>query len=465
MTKTYIITAAQNATPVHRGFFGALQQFVRHNDAELIVVPFRYRNPTAPKSWVAEGHDWWADEVLPFLAARVRRAQDTTTHEPKRRQLCPGLAIFADISIQPTASNPLSGFEVFAGHNSGIFGHTQRALQVVPTATRTPRIMFTTSACTVPNYSDTKAGKKGRAHHVIGALVVEVDADGTWFARHVSADAKGTFTDLDTQYSEEGAYEAPPALTLTLGDYHAGREEEAVLAATERLCKAVRPKYVVLHDVLDFRVRNHHQNGDPRAKYGGRYFLVEHEVEHAVQALRRVKAWGDHQVVVVRSNHDEAFERWMREHSDDRDTINAPYYHAMWARAFDYRDRNNAWPNLFELEARRLGIKKRDVRFLKRNESFCVKGVEHAFHGDHGPNGARGSTRNLARLGAKVTKAHDHTACIMYGVYSVGVTAGLDHGYNNLPSTWVHAQCVEHADGKRQLIVISRGRYRGGDVQ
>jgi hypothetical protein len=89
-------------------------------------------------------------------------------------------------------------------------------------------------------------------------------------------------------------------------------------------------------------------------------------------------------------------------------------------------------------------------------------GVEHGFHGDLGPNGARGTTLNLSRLGAKVTKAHDHTAAVLDGVYSVGVTGKLDQGYNHLPSTWIHAQVVLGADGKRQVVVIVDGRYKGG---
>ena len=63
----------------------------------------------------------------------------------------------------------------------------------------------------------------------------------------------------------------------------------------------------------------------------------------------------------------------------------------------------------------------------------------------------------------KVTKGHDHTPCIMDGVYSAGVTAQLDHGYNLLPSTWMNAHVVQYADGKRCIIIIMNGRYSGED--
>ena len=457
--KKYIITAAQNDTAVHEDFFASMQTFCKAEHAELIVVPYRYRNPTAPGE--GEG-DAWADEVVPYLAARIRRAKDVTTTEPRVRKLAKDLTVFADISVRPTAGDPLSGFDGYAGKSSGIFGHAKRALKVIATGTRTPRVMYTTSSCTLPNYSDTKEGKKARFHHVIGALVVEVDKDGTWFARHVSADRKGAFIDLDTKYTPEGSEPAPAALTLTLGDYHCGQEDEAVLEATRRLAGALSPRYTVLHDFLDFRVRNHHEARKLRSKFSRADQRVEDEVKFAAETLRNFhEDFG--KLVVVRSNHDEAFERWMDEHEDRLDPVNAPYYHKMWERQFTYKTKHGKFPNLFEMECRRLGVPKR-VRFLGRNDSFCVGDVEHAFHGDKGINMPKGgSTRAYARLGVKVTKGHDHTPGIVDGVYSVGITARLDQGYNTLPSTWMNAHVILHADGKRQIVIIRNGKYRAGD--
>ena len=45
--KRYLVTAAQNATPLHDGFWKALQIATTHYEAELLVIPLRYRNPTS----------------------------------------------------------------------------------------------------------------------------------------------------------------------------------------------------------------------------------------------------------------------------------------------------------------------------------------------------------------------------------------------------------------------------------
>ena len=45
--KRYVITSAQNATPVHIRFFNSLLTYCSHNSARLIVIPYRYKNPTS----------------------------------------------------------------------------------------------------------------------------------------------------------------------------------------------------------------------------------------------------------------------------------------------------------------------------------------------------------------------------------------------------------------------------------
>ncbi len=451
MSRTYIITWAQNGTAVDKGFWSCLQTFRTTRKATLVVIPGRYKNPTSRWEAARLGEERWSAEVAPYLK-----------HD--RGVLCPNLRCYADIKVQPTASTPLSGFEVFLGKSSGIFGHPKRQLAVVPTSTRHPRIMVTTGACTVKNYSDSKAGKKGSAHHVIGAVVVEVEDDGTYFIRHVTKGrGDGSFIDLDTRYTPTGAEQAPPAESLTLGDWHSGRVRGPALAATRGLFECLRPKHLVLHDFLDFRSRNHHERS-MRAAYENRDKQVATEVAHACTELEGLTRWGrgEHRVHVVRSNHDEAFERWLEEAQPRVDPVNAPYYHAVWARVYAEYNRTGSYPDVFELEYRgRGGVVKRggDVHFLKRNESLKIAGVEHGFHSDKGPNGARGSLRAFSKLGCKVNIGHGHTPGWLDGAVMAGVM-DVDHGYNGLPSSWLVAHIATHADGKRQVVICIRDRFR-----
>lgn len=448
---TYLVTWACNDTPVHKGFLAALRNF----PGELVVIKGQYKNPTSKFDAFVEGQENWAPELAPYLL-------------DKGLQLCPNLKVYGDIRVQPTAARPLSGFEVFCGSNSGVFGHPKRALEVVPTATRSPRILATTGSITLPNYSESKAGKKGQAHHVIGALVVEIEASGIYHLRHVSAEASGAFIDLDKRYTPDGVEDAPEAMTLTLGDIHSGMEDGPVLAATAELAELVKPRYLFVHDLLDFRTRNHHDRGSLRkafAKAAQGMRLVESEVENAASCLRMLSRLA-REVRVVRSNHDEAFDRWLEEATDTikMDPENAPYFFRVWARMFDHMQEHGEFPQAFELEAKRLGVPA-NVKFLKRDESCKIKGVEHAFHGDKGINGSRGTPHAYARLGVKTTTGHTHTPTIRDGNFTAGVTARLDQGYNLLPSTWLNAHVIQYANGKRALVVIIQGRFRAPVAQ
>ena len=92
--------------------------------------------------------------------------------------------------------------------------------------------------------------------------------------------------------------------------------------------------------------------------------------------------------------------------------------------------------------------------------SFILGGVELALHGDKGSNGARGSTRNLRRIGVKVIKAHDHTGAIDEGAYGAGTSSILDPEYIGPVSSWTQNHVLLQWDGKRQLVFIIKGRYR-----
>jgi hypothetical protein len=102
----------------------------------------------------------------------------------------------------------------------------------------------------------------------------------------------------------------------------------------------------------------------------------------------------------------------------------------------------------------------RKARFLERDESFQVVGIELGMHGDRGPNGARGSIRNLARIGVKSIIGHTHSPGINEGCYQVGTSTRLKLEYNSGPSGWLNTHCVIYANGKRSLITVINGEWR-----
>lgn len=452
--KRYLVTAAQNATPAHEGFLAALQVAAKHLDAELIVIPLRYKNPTSRWTASQQNAEAWAEEVQPYLYNQ-------------RKKLCPNLMLLGDVKTQPTASSPLTGFEGLTKGESAIIGHTKLQLEVVPVpAGKFPKIMTTTGAVTVPNYTDSKAGKLGEFHHRLGAVMVEVEGK-RFYLRQISADRSGTFTDLDKVYSAEGVSDAPPAIGLVMGDTHVRFIDPKVKAATfgkGGIVDMLNPETLVWHDVLDGYSANPHHAGNPfiaLAKQQSGLSNVRREVEETVKFLDRHTQGRDS--VVVSSNHDNFLARWV---------MSADWKHAGHENASFYLETAMAMASSVHMDARGAAYvdpfkhwvsrlsKNPHVRCLDTDESFALAGIECGMHGDRGPNGARGSIRNMRRLGSRVVIGHAHTPGINEGAYQTGTSTPLRLEYTQGPSSWLNAHVVIYASGKRSLLFIIDGEWR-----
>lgn len=454
--EAYVFTWAQNNTDVHLPTLKALQRFCRENKAQLVVVPGRYG--MGDHSLDKE----WAPELHPYICAG-------------RGTVGKHLLYCGDIDIAATAVNPLSGFEVFAGRYSTVFGHPKVQLQSVASETRMPRLLMTTGAVTVPNYTATKAGSKARPHHVQGGLYVE--RDGALFhSRHLTVDRDGAIYDLNRRYSAKRSARVRRCEALVLGDLHVDQLEHVTRSKVlPDLLKTLRPKRLVLHDVLDFDVRNHHRRGDlgdrirranPAGANNYHTDLVSAEVERAAYCVKELSLMVE-ETYIVRSNHDEAFDRWLNECNPHRDPINAPFYFQTWAAKSEAilnheTDFNpfEFWYNVYMARAKAHYKKPSTVVFVPRNEPLVVCGVALGFHGDKGINGSRGSLYQYARLGTRSIIGHSHTPGIRDGAMQVGVAASLDQGYNTTPSSWLNSHAVLYSNGKRALINVVDGRWR-----
>jgi hypothetical protein len=446
-SKTFVITAAVNATKAHAGFMKTLQLYCALRGAQLIVIPMRYRNPTSRNE---DGTDeWWDDRLVPYL-----------THE--RTRIAKSLVVLADIKIQPTAISPLQGWLTVSGTDSAILGHTKIALKSVASKMGSPaKLVMTTGACTVENYSDTNAGAKGQFHHTLGACVVEVSGDHA-HTRQICPLKDGSFIDLATKYTAKGVEPAPRAEALTMGDIHAEVAERRVLKATAELATMLKPKTIVAHDVLNFGSASHH------SKYFEKFerqmrgtSSVLKELQATAKVLDEISGLAD-QVVMVNSNHHDHFKQWLEKAEHANDLENALVYHetktVMLQAIHDggYIDPFQHWMGKL--------MRQGNLRWLKPAESFSRFGIEYSFHGHKGPNGARGSTKGFANIGAKVVKGHSHGAEIVDGARSVGTTSKMNMGYNaDSPSGWTWTHDITYANGKQTLIHCIGGSFFRND--
>ncbi len=455
--KKYLITAAQNGTPVDAKFFDVLLKAAKIMRAELVVIPLRYKNPTSAWTASQQNAEWWAKEVEPYLFN-------------VRKKLCANLVLCADVKVQPTAARPLSGFESLTGAESCIIGHPKMQFVSVPVPQgRYPKILSTTGACTQKNYTDSKAGKIGAFHHFLGAVIVEVEGK-KFHLRQINADRKdGSFIDLEWRYTQSGCEKAPPALGLVLGDSHARVTDPKVDRATfgaGGIVETLKPKELVFHDVIDCETVNPHEAGNPflaAAKQRAIRSDVAAEIAHCVRYINsRAQGRG---AVIVDSNHPDFLARWILKNDwKFLGARNGEFYlktALAMLRSAENTPNGGKYADPFAYWAKMMGARG-DISFLGPNDSHLIGGIECGLHGHRGPNGVRGTMHNLARLGVRVITGHSHAPGIEEGHYKVGTSTPLRLAYNLGPSSWLNTHCGIYANGKRSLITIIDGKWRAG---
>lgn len=457
--KTLLIVAAQNATPVHKDWWRVINVIADERGAEIVVLPIRYKNPTSSWTGSQKNAEHWVEEVRPYLCS-------------ERVTLNENLMLLGDIKIQPTAADPLTGFESVSRASSAVVAHTKIQTRTIATPqNRMAKILMTSGACTVQNYSDTRAGRVGEFHHSLSCVLVELVSGKRFHMRRIHFDERSkSATDAarGERYTVKGPEIAPRALGLITGDWHDPFTSPGVIKATfgaGGMVEAMRPESIVYHDSTDGYAVNPHHAKNPFnriAKYENDADSARDQLESLRQFLisHTVK---DTQNVVVTSNHDDFLSRYIVNADWREDPANAEWYletalHMVRNTRLD-KARGTVYPNAFTWWMRRFEIPQ--TRILDEDESFMLASYECGMHGNRGPNGARGSIRNLRRIGVKSITGHVHSPGEDEGATQVGsmFNSAIGAEYRKGPSSWLQANCFVNDDGKRQLALIVNGRF------
>jgi hypothetical protein len=433
-SKVFLITSAQSNTKANVELLNNMKAYAKHRDAEILVIPFRYKNPTSIDSEIPLT-DFWVDEVAPYLIA-------------SRHNLNNNLSILGNIKVQPTATNPLTSLESLTINHSSIVGHPRVHLKVLPVLdSENPKIICSTGACTISNFSDSKSGAIGSFHHTLGFVVVEIKDTEKFFLRQVTAEKNGSFIDLYYSVKNSVVTRVKESLAVIKGDIHYGNHDEKVLSRSfKELIPKVNPKNIVLHDVFDGFSINHHEEHDFIKQYQKEITnknSLKNEINSMLDWFDTIKKYN---LIVVFSNHDDFLNRFII-NSDVKKNIKNAMEYVEYAKIL----MENKAPK--GLIAYLINQKFKNVKCLGRNESCKIKDWEVGIHGMDGINGSRGSIQQYRRLNSKIITAHAHTAVRLDGALQVGTNTKLRMGYNNGISNWIHSDVLISSNGKAQHII------------
>lgn len=447
-----VITAAQNNTDPHLGFLRALKSYCRHNKAELVIIPYRYRNSASrEEEKKAKATFTWDAALQPYLL-------------DKRFEVNKNFTVLAEIKLQPTNSRPMSGLETITGKNSGVVGHSKQELISIATPqSKLAKIMCSTGAITKPIYLETKAGAKAKFHHTYGALVVEKNQE-KFYLRQLDACKDGSFIDLDREYHADGHITKTQALALVLGDLHYEFLDPQVKKATfdgpNSMLGVLKPKYRVFHDAWDgYSISHHHEH-----QHFVRYFKHLANRDDPRASLQEFFKFIDDLTpknvvnIFPASNHPDFLFKWVNQ-TDWREDINNAHFLVDTTLAIMNQGASNetgvAIPDPFKIWAKQFMQTYSQARFLARDESFLIGGIEVALHGDRGANGSQGNISQTAKMGVKSITGHTHSLAIRDGCYQVGTSSYLKLDYaRSSPTSWLNGHCVIYRNGKRSLLVI-----------
>lgn len=439
--KVYLITTAVANSKAHSGFLDAMKNFSAKNNAQIVIMPCEsitnsFENRTGVMDPV------FNDSSFLFVQ------EDTPLND--NLSLC-------SIQVSAKQIKPITGLSRLGNREgSYVFASPKQFLEYVPSGnSRTKNYsIMTTGACTVPKYyTETFVSKRlsyiAERDHTLGAIIVEIVNDKEFYFRQIQCDDSGAFCDLGLEYLPNGETRKVPA-NVILGDLHGIEVDAYALETFLDVFEKMDVLQLYLHDVFDGKSISHHitdiSEKAKRAMYS-KGNLVD-ELEQTLWLVKEIDERLKPNVInIVKSNHDEFLTRYLAAGRYVYDPEN--HYSALKIApamfeeqdvlecGFEYAT-NNQIPGHW--------------KFLQREDSSKIAGIECGAHGDMGLNGARPSISSLEKIYGDSVTGHSHTAAIQRGVWKVGTLSKLDLGYNRGPSSWTHTCGIVYPNGQRQLL-------------
>lgn len=450
-SKRYLLTCAQADTKLHKRFWNNMQAYAKYLGAQIIVQPSRYKSPTSLEASNRvkrneKNKSMWASELRPYLYAKDLDLNSSVT-------------FLGGLKIQPTATNPLSGLNVFTDIKSSIVPHPKLHLESCHTLPNYPaKIMMTTGAVTVPNYTDTKAGKRGEVEHAFGFAIVELENDLTFHARQVEADKNGSFYDLWNKVDKGEVTQFKGVPAIVFGDSHFGQHCEKSHKLAIDIANTLEAENIVLNDILDADTINHHKLLNPVERLkdlsNRKFSNISEEIDYVLYRVQNIWGAGKFKVNVLQSNHDLFIEKWLAmENPKTTKDLEEYVYFMNLLRSNEEARKGILHYYLTEV------FPKEKVQSYTVNDSLRIKGIELGMHGHLGGNGARGSLTGFRNLSIKTVTAHQHAPARRGNTVIVGTLSKKYMGYNKGASNWMNGIVIIYPNGKVQNINFIQNKF------
>lgn len=454
--KRFVVTTAVAGAPVHEKFYKALKSYCEHNNAKLLIIPVKAPASSIPGTR-GNNNQWVLDPIF-------SKNDDLVVFGDL--QLNENLYI-SGIKISAKQIDPTTGLDRLANHSSFIYGSPKLRLKPLPNSNKKlPHIAMSTGAVTMPEYKTDYFMSLRTAHladfdHKLSALVVELEGNGDdyYYIRQLQAEPKtGRFPDLGKFYYPSGSVGTLNPDAFSLGDWHSGETDPAAKKCWEEVVQETQPRRIILHDVFSGNSINHWTSGKVITKAlqaSKGETNLEEELKMTARDLNELAQWTEEGVVISKSNHDDFLIRYLEDGRFLKD-------HENFFTATEIIEgiKNGHDPLTYGVEKYMDEKAKQKTIWLERDEDFRIAGIECGAHGDKGPNGSRGTLRNLESAYGACVVGHSHTPGILRDAWQNGTSTYLQLSYNSGASSWMHASTLIYPNGARQMIFSINGKWR-----
>lgn len=429
----YIITSAQKSAGVNKNFLLNIKLFAKKHDVEKIYVFLMQGRYKEEEKY----DDILNDDLFEFV---------------DKERLNNNLIAY-DTKILPQQIDPFRGMNSKLSRDySYILPSPKIRYTSIANTSKYPRALISTGAITKPNYKlHTAHGRKALEEHQYGFVYVEIVDKTIFQVGQIQATNNGDFYYMNEKYYV-GKFSKCRPEALILGDWHTGDTCPKVRNKTIELLQELNPHRMVFHDMFNGHSINHHEHGDLiselrllRDKRVG----LRQEAEKVLDELNFfARKFPKIHTLVIRSNHDDFLEKYIRSKVFIDDPINFLFACEIIPKIID--PKKIPLKEMLSL----VGNIEKNIRFFQQDESYRIRGIELANHGHLGANGSKGSPAQYSKNNLKMISGHTHSPSLMANGMTVGTSTQLKLSYSKGASSWLNAHGILYPNGTYSLITL-----------